>query len=270
MTSLLAILIAFLGITLSACSGSGADIDPAVIEELAPTGSLRVAIAVAPAASTFFSTIDEDTGEPRGAAVDLGAELAAKLGVPVSYVIYPNSGELTEGGQLNEWDVAFMPRDDARAAIVDFGAAYNLFESTFIVRPGSPITSIEEVDREGVRVAVIANTTTGRTAERYLQQAVLLEYRSVADVIEALRQSEIDAAAMGQASLRSVEADVPGSRVLGGSFHATANSIAVPKGNAVALAYVTSFIEEAKASGSVRRAFDRLGLTDAVVAPPEP
>jgi polar amino acid transport system substrate-binding protein len=42
----------------------------------------------------------------------------------------------------------------------------------------------------------------------------------------------------------------------------------VPKGKPAALRYVGEFIEEAKASGLVRRAFDEVGLTTSIVAPP--
>jgi polar amino acid transport system substrate-binding protein len=41
----------------------------------------------------------------------------------------------------------------------------------------------------------------------------------------------------------------------------------VPPGHKAALAYVTAFVEEAKASGAVRKAFDDIGLTTAMVAP---
>ena len=46
-------------------------------------------------------------------------------------------------------------------------------------------------------------------------------------------------------------------------------AIAVPKGHPEALAYVTKFIEDAKASGSVRRAMDRAGMANLAAAPPE-
>ena len=46
----------------------------------------------------------------------------------------------------------------------------------------------------------------------------------------------------------------PGSRIVDGGFQQTGIAIAVPKGRPAALAYVTKFLEEAKASGAVRRA----------------
>ena len=42
----------------------------------------------------------------------------------------------------------------------------------------------------------------------------------------------------------------------------------VQKNRPGALAYVTTFMEDAKASGEVRRAFDSAGFKDAAVAPP--
>jgi len=258
-------------VSLTGCGGA-ADARSAVAldsvrAELAPQGVLRVAVAVAPAASTFFSTRDPTTGELIGAGVFLGAELAEELCVQVEYVVFPNSGELTDAGARGEWDVTFMPVDDERSLVVDFGPAYNLFESTYLVAPGSSIPSIDQVDREGVRVGAIANTTTGRSAERQLRAASIHFFRTVDELTEAIRAGEMDAAALGQASLQQLAADLPGSRILEGSFHATANAVAVPKGRPLAAAYVADFIEAAKASGSVRRAFDRAGLPEARVAP---
>jgi polar amino acid transport system substrate-binding protein len=44
--------------------------------------------------------------------------------------------------------------------------------------------------------------------------------------------------------------------------------VAVPKNRPASLAYVSTFIEQAKANGTVRRALDNAGLTKAAVAPP--
>ena len=56
-------------------------------DEIAPTGKLRVAIAISPAGGAFWSTKNE-AGGYAGVPVDLGKEMAAQLGVPVEYVAY--------------------------------------------------------------------------------------------------------------------------------------------------------------------------------------
>ena len=54
----------------------------------------------------------------------------------------------------------------------------------------------------------------------------------------------------------------------GYGFQQTGIAIAVPKGHPEALAYVTKFIEDAKASGSVRRAMDRAGTANMFMPQP--
>jgi polar amino acid transport system substrate-binding protein len=111
--------------------------DDSILEELAPTGKLRVAIAVGPSPSALFTVRDAASGQPRGVAVDLGTALAKKLGVPVEFIQYQASGEITDAADKGEWDVSFMPVDDERAKRVAFGPAYHLLQSTYLVAPGS-------------------------------------------------------------------------------------------------------------------------------------
>jgi polar amino acid transport system substrate-binding protein len=236
------------------------------MKELAPTGKLRVGVGVGIAASPFWATKDAG-GKPRGVTLDLGAAMAKQLGVPVEYVVYPNSGEVTDGGPKGEWDVAFMSVDAERKKMVDFGAAYYLSESTYLVRGGSGIETIGEVDRPGVRVGGVAGTTTIRSAERTLKTVKPVAYRTVQEMVDLMKKGELDAIALGRDSLANLAPQVPGSKPLPGHFHATSIAVAVPKNHAAALGYVTAFIEQAKADGTVRRALDAAGLTKADVAP---
>ena len=77
-----------------------------------------------------------------------------------------------------------------------------------------------------------------------------------------------DAIALGREALGGLASRIPGSRILDGGFLNSTTAIAVPKNKPAALAYVSAFIEEAKASGLVRRAFDDIGLKSSQVAPP--
>ena len=93
---------------------------------------------------------------------------------------------------------------------------------------------------------------------------------SIDDAVAMLRAARsADAFALGRDSLPPFVAEFPGSHIVDGGFQQTGIAIAVPKGHPAALAYVTKFIEDAKASGSVRRAMDRAGMANLAVAPPE-
>jgi polar amino acid transport system substrate-binding protein len=234
--------------------------------EIVPTGKLRVGVASAPAKSALFVVKDVD-GEPRGVTVDLGKELARKLGAPIEFFVASNSGELVDALSADTIDVTFVPIDEERRKRVDFGPAYFIIESTYLARAGSDIKSLSDVDRPNIRVIGIADTATLRGAARSLKNTTIAAVKSVSEATEMLRAGTADAFALTHDSLPPVAARLSGSRILDGSFLQTGIAIAVPKNRPNALAYATSFMEDAKASGIVRRAFGNAGLNDLVVAP---
>lgn len=236
-------------------------------KELLPTGTLRVGIGVGASTSAFWAVRDSATGQPRGVTVDLAYALARRLEAPVQLVVYANSGEIVAAGPKGEWDVAFLPVDAERRKVLDFGPNYTLSASTFMVRPGSGIGSLAEVDRPGVRAAGIANTTTARAAAATLKNTPLLSFRTVDELVAKMKAGEIDAFALARESLQGLAPQIPGATILDGHFHALGYAPAVPKGKAAALAYASRFIAEAKSDGTVRRALDNAGLKSAPVAP---
>jgi polar amino acid transport system substrate-binding protein len=193
--------------------------------------------------------------------------MAKKLGVPVEFVPYLASGEITNAADKGVWDVTFMPYDAERAKSVAFGPAYHILQSTYLVAPGSSIQSLAEVNRAGVRIAGVANTATFRASAKASPNATPVTVEGVDAAVELVRAGKGDAIALSRESLTGLLSKLPGSRILDGGFLNSVTAVAVPKNKPAALAYVTTFVEEAKASGAVRRAFDDIGLKTAVVAP---
>jgi polar amino acid transport system substrate-binding protein len=62
-------------------------------------------------------------------------------------------------------------------------------------------------------------------------------------------------------------AELPVSRIVDGGFQQTGIAIAVPQNRPAALAYVSAFLEDAKASGLVHKALEAVGMTSEGVAP---
>ena len=236
------------------------------MNELIPTGQLRFGVVFAPKMSALF-VIKEADGSPRGIAADLGNALAQKLGVPIDFMVAPNTGVLTDALADARIDAAFMPVDDERRKRLDFGPAYCAVESTYMVTAASGIETLAQVDRPDVRVVGIANTTTIRASARTLKETQPVAAASIDDALALLRDGKADAFAMGRDSLQDFVKMFPGARIMAGGFQQTVIAIAVPKGRPAALATVTKFMEEAKASGAVRRAMDRAGMQDLAVAP---
>jgi polar amino acid transport system substrate-binding protein len=238
---------------------------PDLLQQLAPTGKLRIAIAVAPSPSAQFAVRDGDTF--KGVAVTLGKALAEKLGVPAEIVPHQASGEIQNSAADNKWDVAFLPVDAERKKFVDFGNAYHLLQSTFLVAPSSTIASVQDADRKGIGIGGVANTATFRAAKKATPNATHIEFAGVDAAVAALNEGHIEAIALSRESLSGLAAKIPGARILPDAFLNSSTAVCVPRGKPAALAYVSDFIEEAKASGLVRRALDAMGLTASQVAP---
>ncbi|AYG62920.1 transporter substrate-binding domain-containing protein [Rhizobium jaguaris] len=237
----------------------------AAFGELTPTGKLRVGIISAPAPSVLFAMRDGE--EVRGVTVDLAETLASQLGASLDIIVFMNSGACTEALEKGAIDVTFMPVDEERRKRVAFGPAYYVLESTYLVTGVSGIRTLTDVDREGIRVVGIANTTTIRASTRSLTKTVPTAQESIAVAVDLLLTGQAEALALSRDAFHTLLPSFPDARVLDGGFQQTGIAIAVAKAKPAALAFVTGFMNEAKASGLVRRALDSAGFAHEPVAP---
>ena len=237
---------------------AGAD---ALKDEIAPTGKLRVAIAISPAGGAFWSTKNE-AGGYAGVPVDLGKELAAQLGVPVEYVAHQNSGQIVDAVSKGTWDVSFLPKDPEREGRMSFGPIYEVADATYIVKAGSQATNFATLDQPGVKVAAVNNTTTMRGAVAHLKQAKVTGYQTYDEIAGLLKNGEVDAFALSRDQLNAMAKKIPGTRVLDETFKQTVTAVAVPPNHPLALAFVSKFMTDAVSNGVLRKAFDNNGLKD--------
>jgi polar amino acid transport system substrate-binding protein len=240
--------------------------DVTVLQQLTPTGALRIAIAVSPSPSAQFAIKEGDSY--RGVAVTLGYALAKKIDVRPILVPYQASGEIQNSAADNRWDVAFLPVDEERKKFVEFGNAYHLLQSTFLVASDSQIRAVKDANAKGIAIGGVANTATFRAAKKRTPNATHIEFAKVDLAVDAMQKGRIAAIALSRESLSGLLRTIPGARILEDAFLNSSTAICVPKNKPAALKYVSEFIEEAKASGLVRRAFDEIGLTMSQIAPP--
>ncbi len=236
------------------------------MKQLVPTGKLRVGLAYAPAPTPIFVAKDA-AGEVHGVPRDLGSALARTLGVPAEIVVVATTGELADACSSGAIDIGFMPADDERRTRVDFSPPYFVIESTYLVAGPSAIKTLADVDRPEVTVVGIGGSTTMRAASRSLKWAKVVPAKSVDEAMAMMKAETAQAFALTHDALPTLQKQLPGSRILDGAFQTTGVAIAVQKDRPAALAYVKGFVERAKASGIVRRAFDNAGLNRLPVAP---
>src|SRR4051794_31044210 len=168
------------------------DPSPAAVAALAPKGVLRAGINL----SNFLLVTGRDAdGSPRGVSPDMARELARRLRVDVELVPFRSPGELADAATTDAWDVGNIGAEPARATAIAFTAAYCEIECTYLVPAGSPITSIDEVDRPGIRIASAPRAAYDLWLERNIRYAELVRADNLSGSYDVFIEQGLEALA---------------------------------------------------------------------------
>lgn len=231
---------------------------------LAPSGTLRAGI-------NYGNFLLAHRDGPGGIAPDLAREIGRRLGVPVAFVGFDQAGPLADAATGDVWDIGFLGNEPRRAAEIAFSPAYLEIPVTYLVPAGSPIRSLADVDREGVRIAVSGQSAYDLFLSRTLTRAALVRARGIAGSYHLFVDEALDALAGLRPRLIADAETLPGARVLDGQVTAVQQSIGTPRSRGEAgVTYLRGFVEEAKASGLVARLIESHGARGVTVAPAAP
>lgn len=246
-------------------SAMAEDVPRNVVSELAPTGKLRAAINFG---NSVLAQKDPAGGAPRGVSAELARALAQRLGVPIEYVTFDAAGKVFDALKTGAWDIAFLAIDPVRSAGIDFTAPYVVIEGAYAVPAHSPIQAVDDVDRDGIRVAVARGSAYDLYLTRALKHAKLERAPSGPEALEMFLKEGLEVAAGVKQPIVAFAAAHPEVRVIPGRFMVIEQAMGTPKGRDAGLRYLRRFIEDAKASGFVATALQNSGQGDAGVAPP--
>jgi len=253
-----------LAVFLAACASAPPAPTPAQKSELAPTGTLRVAVFTG---NPVLGTLDKASGEVSGTTATMGRALAKAAGVPAKIVGYGAIAKMVEDAKTGEWDVAVVAFDPARRNVLDFAPPHIVVDLTYLVAPGSTIRSVPEADKPGVSIAAAKGAATTLFLQRTLKAAQVVQADNEPAAFGLIKEGRAQAYAQNRYMLLGLAEGLPGARVLEDRFSAAEMCIVVPKGRTAALAYVSEFVEQSKKSGTVQRAIDEAKLRGVGVAP---
>jgi polar amino acid transport system substrate-binding protein len=227
--------------------------------ELAPTGVLHAGINLSNFLLVTGRTAD---GDPVGVAPDVAKAIADSLGVPIKYVSFKSPGELADQAGKGAWDIGLIGAEPQRAAVMTFSAAYVEIEATYMVPPGSPLKSIADVDKKGVRIAVSARSAYGLWLENNIKNATLVPVSGLEGAF-----NKFDALAGLRPGLLKDLAKHPELKILDGKFTAVQQAVGCNKPAAEGARYIAAFVENAKKSGLVASLIEKHEVKGLSVAP---
>ncbi|MGA8819794.1 MAG: transporter substrate-binding domain-containing protein [Xanthobacteraceae bacterium] len=228
--------------------------DRQIVAELAPTGVLRAAINMG---NFLLVTGKTASGDPSGVAPDMAAEIAKRLGVPVRYVPYERPSTLADAAGTNTWDIGLIGAEPQRATKIAFSDAYCEIEATYLVHPDSPLKSVADVDRAGVRIAVRRGAAYCLWLERNIKHATVMSFEAADAPLNQFIAEKLDALAALKPGLLDDIKKVPGGKILPGHFMTVQQAIGTGKPNTAGAKFLQEFVTDAKKSGLVARLIEK-------------
>ena len=201
----------------------------------------------------------------RGVTVDIANEIATRLGVQAEFRCFGAARESFAAAVAGQADICFLAIEPARAAEISFTAPYVLIEGVYAVPSESPLTTVAEVDREGVRIGVKQGSAYDLFLTRTLRHATVVRGTEGTEVFVT---GNLEAAAGVREPMTEFVAAHPGCRLIEGRFMEIPQAVGTAKTKRPETTrFLHELVEELKASGFVADALRRSGQT-APVAPP--
>ena len=226
-------------------------------DQLAPTGVLRAGINMA---NKLLVTGAISSGEPDGVGPEFARHIADGLGVSVAYIQFATPGELADAVTEDVWDIGLIGAEPTRAEKIAFTAAYVEIEASYLVPEGSPFMTIQEVDSEGVRIAVSGRSAYDLYLSRSLKHAELHRAQGLPGALELFLAEKMEALAGLRPALTGDLDKVPGGRILDGQFTSVQQAVGTARTKTEAAAYLSDVVEDAKASGLLARLIEKHGV----------
>ncbi|MFD3405793.1 transporter substrate-binding domain-containing protein [Kribbella sp. NPDC058693] len=232
-----------------------------VAADLAPTGVLRASINLG---NPVLANGTPDA--PGGVTVDIARELAERLELPLELVCFDAARKSFEAMTSGQADICFLAIDPARAEEVAFTAPYVVIEGVYAVPRDSKLTTVADVDTDGVRIGVKQGSAYDLYLTRTLQQATVVRGDEGVDVFRA---EGLEAAAGIRQPITQYVAEHPDLRVIDERFMQIQQAVGTAKAkHPETVAYLHAVIEDLKSSGFIAASLAASGQADAMVAPP--
>lgn len=239
----------------------------AAANERLPTGTLRATYIGQNPVQAF---IDPSTHELRGPSAEITRALAQQLRVPFTLKGAQGVAGVIDSVKNGEADLGFVAYDPVRAVDVDFSQTYSLAQNTYLVLEDSPLNSVDDMDKAGLRLGVAERDAGDYFLTRTLKNATLTRNPggNLAAALRLLNAREIEAYAANRQRLTELVAKTSGFRIVTGNFYGVEQAVIVQKGNKILLEAIDKFLDEARSSGLIAGSIERAGLSGVDVAPP--
>lgn len=191
--------------------------------ELAPTGTLRLAVNTANAEMAS----ERRPGEFVGKAIELSGRMAKDWKVAVEIVPFASGGTILDN--MGAWDAAVLAVEASRLDRIHFSPAFATVDATLATVGTMPISTCRAADMQGVRIAVVRGAAYTAHLEREFRHCELVAFAAPMPARAAMLSGDCDFVAGIRSTLCSLANETPSVRVLDDDFLRIPQALAIPR-----------------------------------------
>ncbi|MFS0780226.1 transporter substrate-binding domain-containing protein [Bacillus sp. 1P06AnD] len=208
----------------------------------------------------LFGLKDPSTGKVEGFDIDMANELAKRMygddvKVNLKEVTSKTRIPMLQNGSIDAI-IATMTITDERKKEVDFTDVYFKAGQSLLVKKGSKIKSIKDLNKDTTVLAVKGSTSTTNIRAK-AKDAPVLEFENYAEAFTALKAGKGDALTTDDAILYGMADEDPKYHLVGGQFTDEPYGIAVKKGNKDLQEKLNKALKEMKDDGTYDEIHDK-------------
>lgn len=241
-------------LVVTAACGSTAQSTPGPsVQAIKSKGEILIAVR---SNLTGFGVLNPTTHEVQGLDADIGRQIARELGVKAQFVQPADADRVAylEGSKADLVISAFTITEE-REKRIDFSVPYYRAGQSLMVRRGSPVQSVGELN--GKRVCTGDGSSSAKTLKQKAPQVQLVLFKRYADAAQALVAGTCDAVSTDDVILIGLVATTPDTELRGAPFTDEPLGIGVKKGREDLVALVNDVLRKMKSDGRLKALYDR-------------
>ena len=208
----------------------------------------------------LFGLKNPSTGEVEGFDIDIAKEITAIILGDASKVEFKEVTSKTRIPLLNNGEidaiVATMTISEERKKEVDFSDVYFEAGQSLLVKKGSPIKSVEDLDAS-TKVIAVKGSTSAQNIREKAPEAQVLEFENYAEAFTALKAGQGDTLTTDDSILYGMASEDNNYELVGGQFTEEPYGIAMKKGSGDLVEAVNAALAELKENGKYDEIYEK-------------
>lgn len=241
-------------LVLSSCGSKGEVKNANVWQQSQETNSITWGVK---ADTKLFGLMDVKTAKIEGFEVDMANALTKQMlgkGAKAKFVQVVSNTRipLLKNGNIDAI-IATMTITDERKKVVDFSNSYFDAGQSLLVKKGSPIKNVQDLNKPGTKVVGVVGSNSVENIKKFAPKAQVIQLQDYAQALTALKSGQGAALTTDNGILFGMAVDNPNYTVVGKAFTKEPYGIAINKGQGDFKKHINKALKELEKSGEYNK-----------------